>query len=117
MPPSLLRKFNRGSIDELITEGVEMEYHRSLIRKKYWGLWKYDSYLIQINPKLIHYRGRVFEDVVIIHEWLHAYEDIILDLEKDFRETQIDWWAYFHLRRDPYIGEYARSFFPEFKPR
>lgn len=114
MFPSPLRNFNRHSIDELISEGVEMRYDRSLRRKNYWGLWKFEEYSVRINPYVQKQKGKKIEDMVIVHEWLHAYEDIILDLSKDFRETQIDWWAYFHLRRDKYIAEHIRSFFPEF---
>jgi len=113
MSPSPLRAFNRGSIEELISEGVEMTYHPPLVKKNLWGLWRYDEYSITINPELIHYQGKAVEDMVIVHEWLHAYEDIILDCKKDFREKQIDWWAYFHLRRDQDIANYIRSFFSE----
>ncbi len=113
MSRSPLSGFNRRSIEELISEGVEMIYHPSLIKKQYWGFWNYNEYMVQINPNLINYLKEGFEDVVIVHEWLHAYEDIILDTENDFRETQIDWWAYFHLRRDQHIGKYIRSFFSE----
>lgn len=113
MPTSPLRGFNRGSINELIYEGIEMIYCPSLIKKNYWGLWMYDECIIKINPDLIHHHGKAIEDFVIVHELLHSYEDMILNLPTDFRETQIDWWAYYHLRKDKDIANYMRSFFSE----
>ena len=115
MSSSPLCDFDRRSIEELIGEGVEMKYDHSLSQKKPSGLWRYDEYLVCINPTIQEMKGEIFEDIVILHEWLHAYEDIILDSYKDFRETQIEWWAHAHLRRDRYIAKYARSFFPEFR--
>ena len=113
MSASPLRGFNRCSIDELIREGIDMVYSPSLIKKNYWGLWIYDEGIIKINPKLRHHHGKAIEDFVIVHELLHSYEDMVLNLSTDFRETQIDWWAYYHLRRDQDIANYMRSFFSE----
>ncbi|MEK6899826.1 MAG: hypothetical protein AABX05_01755 [Nanoarchaeota archaeon] len=114
MPLSPLRKFSRSSIDELIDEDVSMRYYRDSVaikNKKRLGLWNLNRTLIYINPTIVQQLGKYAEDVTIVHEWLHAYEDLLLDPLQIFREKQIDWWAYFHLRQDALIADYIRSFF------
>lgn len=115
MSKSPLRGFNYRSIDELLEEGVDMVYdynHYMTEGGESWGIWHYDKYRVYIYPRI---KEKKDEDVTIVHEWLHAYEHITLG--KIFRDTQIDWWAYYHLRRDKCIAEYIRSFFPDFRTK
>jgi hypothetical protein len=111
---SPLRDFNRRSVDELLEEGVHMVYDHSMIREERWGFWQADYFLIGINPNLMATVGRKEENVTIIHEWLHAYEDLILDVSRRFKESQIDWWAYRHLERDSGLAEYIRNSFQDY---
>ena len=114
MSPSQLREFNRRSIDHLIEEGIHMVYdHHLMEENENWGIWEPSYDLIRINPN-VEKKGRNFADLVIVHEWLHPFEDLVLERSKRFKETQIDWWAAYHLQRDPKIGDYIRSFFLEY---
>ena len=114
MSLSPLHGFNRRSVDELVGEGVHMVYDFSMIRGEDWGYWMIDYFLAGINPNIIITAGRKIEDLVIVHEWLHAYEDIILGVPKRFQETKIEWWAKYHLQRDCRIAEHIRGFHEEF---
>lgn len=110
---SPLRDFNRRSVDELVEEGVHMVYDFSMIRGEHWGYWQVEYTFIGINPNLIVTAGKSEEDITIIHEWLHAYEDLTLDVRRRFEEAQIDWWAYHHHQRDRLLAEYIRGFFED----
>ena len=103
--PSKLRRFSENTIDDLLENGVEMVYKKNI---KADGWYSPDTNLIEIKPA----KNRRYEDVTILHEWLHAYEDIILD--KRHTEGQIDWWAYYHYRENKDLVDYIRSFFEEF---
>lgn len=112
---SPLRDFNRRSIDDLVYEGVEMFYdhnHRITEGGEYLGMWVSKKSRVYIYPGI---RDKKVEDITIVHEWLHAYE--FITLETSFRENQIEWWAHFHLRRDYWIADYIRFFFPDFRDR
>ena len=108
-----LRNFGYHSIDVLLEEGVDMQYHPI---EKCWGLWLPDNLKVQISPK---HPSRNDEDVTILHEWLHAYEDLIVYLDDDFDITVgkrspdkvIDDYAYFHHSKDSDLVKYVRSFF------
>ncbi|MFH1683147.1 MAG: hypothetical protein ABIA37_05105 [Candidatus Woesearchaeota archaeon] len=99
--PSKLRDFSTRNIEDLLREGVHMVYQSPI---KADGYYSPDSGLIEIKPN-----PKQYEDVTILHEWLHAYEDRILDLK--FREKQIDWWAYYHYKNNKSLVDYIRSFF------
>lgn len=115
MSHSPLRGFNRRSVDQLVDdEGVIMIYDYSLLKQsRYLGLWHIDYNLIRIKPEL----ERAVEDQTITHEMLHPYEDLIL--EQEFSEDQIDWWARFHIQRDPGLPDHIRNHYRAFgfKPR
>lgn len=109
MPNSLLREFNRRSVDSLVEEGVVMVYDFYLLAEgSDLGRWMHREYCIRINP-ILKERGRKEEDITIAHEWLHAYDYMMLDQKSS--ERQIEWWARFHLRRDPLLSDYIRSFY------
>ena len=113
MPKSPLRRFDHFSVERLINEEVDMVYDRNHYMTKagrFSGIWHEEKSRIYIYPGITE---KKVEDVTIVHEWLHAYEDIIL--ERTFQEAQIEWWAHFHLRRDHMFADYIRSFFPDFK--
>ena len=115
MSPSLLRGFNRRSVNELVDLGVHMVYDHSLIKKnRYRGLWYPNYNLICINPLVQENEGKQEENRTINHEWLHALGDLLLDPPRDFKESQIEYWAKHHLRRDPTLTDYIRSLFPDF---
>ena len=112
--PSPLRDFDYNVIEDILEEGLQMVYHAYLERRspKLYGLWNPAEALVQINPFLRRQEGKELEDVIILHEWLHAYGDLILEVPNDrFREEQIHWWAQWHCRQDPYVATYIRSFF------
>lgn len=75
---------------------------------EYLGIWHYEKWRVYIYPDI---KQKKDEDITIVHEWLHAYETVIL--ETMFTESQIDWWAHFHFRK----AEYIRSFFPDFRTK
>ena len=107
---TILKNFDYHSIDELVDEhDLRMKYSSQLEDIGLWGQWQPDENLVLINPYL---ESREIEDLVVLHEWLHAYAECIL--EKDFTEKQIDWGAEWHLRRD-LVGlsrvDYIRSFY------
>lgn len=122
MAKSPLAKFCRSSIDELIEEHlVGMVYDYSLIGKNglkrevgLWGRWIPAYNLICISPDCSIKNGKYFESLVIIHEWLHAYEDLILEMPTRFGENQIDWWAAYHSKRDRGLDTYVRNKFIDF---
>ena len=110
---SPLRDFNRRSVDDLFEEGVHMVYDFFMIRGTDLGYWQFNYNFIGINPNLIITAGKVEEDITIIHEWLHAYEDLILDVPRSFKESQVDWWAYHHQQRDSLLAAHIRSYFED----
>ena len=115
MPRSPLRGFNRHSVDQLVEEGVHMVYDHSLIKKdEYLGLWIFQYNLVSINPTARINYGKLVEDETIIHEFLHGYEDLILNPPRDFRESQIEYWARFHRLRDSGLAAYIRKPFKDF---
>lgn len=109
MSLSPLRGFNRRSVDQLLEAGVHMVYDFNMIRSENWGYWMLDYRLIGINPNIVVTAGKKTEDHVIVHECLHACENLILGVRKRFRESQIDYWAHHHLGRDRFIAEYIRD--------
>lgn len=110
---SRLRGFNRDSVNELVEEGVHMIYDSSLDEQKPWCIWVPEFDLIRVSPT-IKLKGREFEDQAIVHEWLHAYEDLILDVFKRHKEPKIDKWARRHIKRDRDLPDYIRSFFKDY---
>lgn len=122
MAKSLLANFRRSSIDQLIEEHlVGMVYDYSLIGKNnlegeggFWGWWNPAYNLIRISPDCSIKKDKYFENLVILHEWLHAYEDLILEVETRSKEKQIDWWAAHHNKRDLGLATYVRNKFAEF---
>lgn len=109
---SPLRDFNRRSVDDLIEQGITMVYDRyhTVTKGENWGMWIPWNDKIYISPVIKNTKS---EDLTIVHEWIHAYEDRIL--LKEFREAQVEWWAHYHLRRDEWLAYYIRTFFPEFR--
>ncbi len=107
---NFLKNFSYHSIEELIEEhDIQMRYSSKLEDLGLWGQYHPEDNLVLINPYL---ENREIEDLVVLHEWLHAYADCIL--EKDFTEKQIDWGAEWHLKQD-LVGlskvDYLRSFY------
>ena len=99
---SPLRYFNLDSVRRLIDKGVGMFYDHSLRKDDPHGEYFRGLNLIGINRRL----KKKEEDHTILHEWLHAYEEIIL--EDSSSEESIDWWAEFHLNNNPGLVEYIR---------
>lgn len=121
MAKSPLANFRRSSIDQLIEEHlVGMVYDYSLIGKDglqedgLWGEWNPAYNLIRISPDCSIKNDKYFEGLVIIHEWLHAYEDLILEVETISKEKQIDWWANYHYHKDHGLITYIRNKFADF---
>ena len=112
---SPLQGFDYRSVDDIINEGVDMVYDYNNHMNEggeFWGTWLYEKSRVYISPDIIE---KKVEDITIVHEWLHAYETIIL--ETQFSDSQIDWWAHFHLRKHRTLADYIRGFFPEFEIR
>lgn len=116
-----LANFCRSSIDQLIEEHlVGMVYDYSLIGKNnlegggFWGCWNPAYNLIRISPDCSVKKDKYFENLVILHEWLHAYEDLILEMPTRFKENQIDWWANYHHHRDCGLITRIRNKFTDF---
>jgi hypothetical protein len=107
--PSPLKLFGYSSIDYLVGEGIQMLRCAKINGEEMEGEWDPNINLIRIDIRLG--RNRKKEDLVIIHEWLHAYEDLVLKKSPRFREFQIDWWSQFHYKKDPKMGLYIRSFY------
>ena len=110
-----MNNFGYHSIDELLEQGVTMEFKKF---KKNWGLWIPDHLLVGISKT---HPSRGAENVTIAHEWLHAYEDLILYSHPDFEVTLasrspdivIDEYAKWHVKNDPELVEYIRSYFKD----
>jgi len=100
-----LQDFNRHWVDYLVQEGVGMIYDYSMLKDDPWGEWIPDLNLIGINP-FTRLKGKRIEDHTITHEWLHAFEYLVL--ETTHSEKQIDRWAWFHYRRTPDLTDYIR---------
>ena len=79
-----------------------MVYDYSLIKSKWHGIWYPLHDLICINPKT---KGKDRKRT-IVHEGLHAYEELILEVENRFPDPEIELWAIRHLERDPLIANY-----------
>ncbi len=110
--PSPLRLFDYNAIEDLLEDGIAMTYVPYLDRINLWGQWDPQKALVRINPQLSRQEGSAMEDVIILHEWLHAYGDLILEVpDTRFRENQIEWWARYHYAQDSYLATYIRSFF------
>ncbi|MEK6969994.1 MAG: hypothetical protein AABW48_06215 [Nanoarchaeota archaeon] len=117
-----LANFRRSSIDQLIEEHlVGMVYDYSLIGKNnlegeggFWAWWHPAYNLIRISPDCSIKKDKYFENLVIVHEWLHAYEDLILEMPTRFTENQIGWWAAYHNKKDPGLATYVRNKFADF---
>jgi len=107
MPSSRLRGFSRQSIDELADLRVHLVYDHSLIGSLFDGLWYPCHGLISINPELKGIRKKR----TIIHEGLHAYENLILKVKNRFPEKQIDEWAVYHLKKDSGLASYMLEMF------
>ena len=109
---SPLQAFNRHSVDELVEDGVVMVYDFYLLAEGInLGMWMPRDHCVRINP-IVREKGRIIEDITIAHEWLHAYDYMVLDQESS--EGQIEWWARSHLRTDPQLSDYIRSFYREY---
>ena len=106
MESSALRLLDRRFVSS-IADRVRMSYDTAyLARRRIWGEWCAENSRILIYP-----REQSSEDHIIIHEWLHVLEDVRLKVEKGFRETQIDWWAHYHLRTNPGLVKYIRGIY------
>jgi len=104
-----LRDFNRHWVDYLVGEGVRMFYDYSMLSCDPPSEWLPDLKLIGINPAT-RLEGKRLEDHAINHEWLHAFEYLVMDLDLHTRhsEDQINWWAWFYYRNDPSLTDYIR---------
>ena len=102
MESSPLRLLDRRFVSN-VADRVRMEYDQPyLARRNNWGEWDPRQRQILIYPQ-------PQEDTIIIHEWLHVLED--LKLERGFRETQINWWAHYHLKTNPGLVKYIRGIY------
>lgn len=111
MTQSRLARFDIESIDALILNGVHMIYDNSLIKdEQYMGWWVPEYKLIRINPILRLKKHKDLADLTILHEWLHAYEDIITRAKKRVKEDLIDQWAE-HYRKETDLAQYIRNNF------
>ena len=108
-----MNNFGYHSIDELLEQGVTMDFRKF---KKNWGIWMPDQLLVSISTT---HPSKDAENVTIAHEWLHAYEDLILYPHPNFDVTLasrspdivIDEYAKWHVKNDPELVEYIRSYF------
>lgn len=125
MISSPLRFFNKESIDTLLEKGIDMQYHPNLLVPGTWdptilvrcrGSWDSEEIMIKIEK----HENRDHENITILHEWLHAYEDLIVNAhyqdltqrqKKRSRDGQIEWWAKFHYKNNPEVVEYIRQQF------
>ena len=76
-----------------------MVYDFSLIKDEYWGWWVPEYKLIRINPLLKKKKNKELGDLTILHEWLHAYEDLLTGAKRGVPESLIDQWAE-HYRKE-----------------
>lgn len=67
-----LRRFSSKSIEDLINAGLRMVYDKNC---KADGFYYPDLKMVEIKPN-----PKQYENLVILHEWLHAYEDLILKI-------------------------------------
>ncbi len=108
-----LKNFSQESIDRLIEKGVIM---RHLELDEDLGLWIPCS-IVAIQKNL----SMRSENRTIVHEWLHAYEDIILYPHPNFEitiasrspETIIEAYARWHHQQNPDLVRYIREQFRE----
>ena len=105
MTPSPLRLFDWSSVEYMVNEGVRMMYDPWL--EKIVGEWDSEHHKVRISRNLPPEE----EDITIVHEWLHAFEDLVLNIDDFFRDSQIEWWARFHYRTNPELVQYIRSFY------
>jgi|SRR3989338_5180684 len=100
------------SIDDLVNQGVTMKYSHL---QNSWGLWIPQILQIKISPG--HRRRR--ENRLILHEWLHAYEDLILYPHPDYKvvtasrspDPVIDKYAIWYQKHHSDLIEYIRELF------
>src|SRR3989344_5602735 len=112
MSKSPLGDFNYSAVNYLIHQDVDMVYdygHHMTQGGELLGIYHYEKRRVYIYPSI---KQKRLEDITILHEWLHAYERVMLD--RRFTECQVDWWAFYHHRRDRILVEYIRSLFPHF---
>ncbi len=111
MVRSPLSQFDSDIVSKLIGMGMDMHYvPRRDLRSgndKIDGLFVFYDRCILIYEQLVN-RGW-YEDVVICHEWLHAME--FFCVEREFTERQIDWWAHYHTRYQPWLISSIRDYF------
>ena len=111
-----LQLFGRRAVDILLEDQIRMVYRK----QKEDGLWKPDKKKIQIRSELVN---KAYENLVILHEWLHAYEDLIihhgitgdlqLAIDKASPEQIIDHYAVWHCRTSPDLVDYIRGNFKD----
>ncbi len=92
-----------------------MKYDVSIRKIKIYGQWDPEDFLVKIEPTAHKKPKGPVENVTILHEWLHAYEDLVLDelTHNRYRDSQIDWWAHYHNRKNPHLAPYIRAYFLE----
>jgi len=119
---SYLRGFDTKSINDLLYCDVTMKYTnlrppKGTKEREFpylCGLYQPETSLISINRKIKKFYPRTWkkeEDITILHEWLHAYEHVIVG--RNFSENQIEWWAQWYYREQYDLVPYIRSFFNE----
>jgi len=109
MPTLTLRDFNYYWIDYLAREGVRMIYDYSMMRDDPRGEWILDLRIIGINP-YTQLEGKVIEDRTIIHEGLHAFVDLVLELPHDIEkiERKVEEAEAYHYHRNKMYADYMR---------
>ncbi len=118
--PLTLRDFNRDWIDYLARDGVHMIYDYSMKKNDPWGEWIPGLKLIGINP-YTRKEGKYAEDRTIIHEGLHAFVDLVLELphQEEEIEKKVEEAEAYHYRRNGYLADYLRRSWaiPQLIPR
>lgn len=109
MPKLTLRDFDYCWIDYLTKEGVRMIYDYSMKKNDPRGEWILDLKLVGINP-YTRLEGKTIEDRTILHEGLHAFVDLVLELphEKEEIEKKVEEAEAYHYRRNKMYADYIR---------
>ena len=100
-----MKNFNYDHIEELIDAGIEMRHKRKFKLNSTMGLYLPDRNLILIKQGMTIKN----EGITILHEWLHAYEDKIL--QHYHTERVVDSFAnFYYLNCNDYL-DYIKSFY------
>ena len=103
---SPLERFCHKEIVSLIHDHVRMLRSPYLYDLNMYGLWIPQKSLILIHDD---FADEDFENRVILHEWLHAYEQ--MRYYDRSRDTRIDYWADKYYREQPGLAWYIRKRF------